>query len=154
MNDAMREPIQVLPGLYRGPRRPPSELFPVHSSRLFVIRNLLDLETGKKLIGDGSPLDEAIQCDLVGMRAYSHPLGTIFPPTLDELRQAVAFIKLKRIEGIYVHCKHGVDRTGMVIASYRIIEQRWSVEDAIDEMMKHGFHRIYFYWLPQLWRLK
>ncbi len=46
---------------------------------------------------------------------------------------------------IYVHCKHGSDRTGVVIAMYRIIVQGWSKEAAITEMKGggYGFHLIW-----------
>ncbi len=43
---------------------------------------------------------------------------------------------------VLVHCKHGSDRTGMMIAIYRIAYQGWSKPQAIDEMIHggYGFH--------------
>ncbi len=38
-----------------------------------------------------------------------------------------------------VHCWHGSDRTGVVIASYRIVCQNWTKEKAIDEMRHGGY---------------
>ncbi len=43
-------------------------------------------------------------------------------------------------EPILVHCWHGADRTGTVIAMYRIIVQGWSREAAIDELVHGGYH--------------
>ncbi len=40
---------------------------------------------------------------------------------------------------VLVHCWHGADRTGAVIAMYRIVFQGVSKEDAIREMTKGGF---------------
>lgn len=40
----------------------------------------------------------------------------------------------------FVHCFHGVDRTGTVCAMYRIIVQNWNKEKAIAEMKKNGLH--------------
>ena len=40
---------------------------------------------------------------------------------------------------IFVHCKHGSDRTGIMCAIYRIVIEGWSREDAIEEMTKGGF---------------
>lgn len=40
---------------------------------------------------------------------------------------------------VFVHCKHGSDRTGCIVAGYRIAIQDWSVEDAIDEFKNGGF---------------
>jgi tyrosine-protein phosphatase SIW14 len=43
---------------------------------------------------------------------------------------------------ILVHCRHGSDRTGVVIAMYRIIYQNWTKEDALNELLNggYGFH--------------
>jgi len=43
---------------------------------------------------------------------------------------------------IVVHCWHGSDRTGAVIAMYRMVVQRWPREKAIAEMMEpqYGHH--------------
>ena len=38
-----------------------------------------------------------------------------------------------------IHCQHGADRTGLMSAMFRIIEQGWSKEAAIDEMVNGGF---------------
>ena len=38
-----------------------------------------------------------------------------------------------------VHCQHGADRTGLVVAMYRIVFQGWTKEDAIAEMVDGGF---------------
>ena len=40
---------------------------------------------------------------------------------------------------VLVHCLHGADRTGTVVAMYRIVEQGWSKEAAIAEMTDGGF---------------
>jgi protein tyrosine/serine phosphatase len=40
---------------------------------------------------------------------------------------------------ILVHCWHGSDRTGAVIAMYRIVFQGVSKEEAIEEMTRGGF---------------
>ncbi len=43
---------------------------------------------------------------------------------------------------ILIHCHYGSDRTGVVIAMYRIVFEGWSKEDAINEMINggYGFH--------------
>jgi protein tyrosine phosphatase (PTP) superfamily phosphohydrolase (DUF442 family) len=44
-----------------------------------------------------------------------------------------------------IHCKHGADRTGLMSAMYRILEQGWSKEDALREMMdgEYGYHTVW-----------
>ena len=47
---------------------------------------------------------------------------------------------------ILVHCWHGSDRTGIVVAAYRIIEQNVSVEDAEKEFTEERFgHHEFWY---------
>lgn len=46
---------------------------------------------------------------------------------------------------VLVHCWHGSDRTGAVVAMYRILFQGWTKQAAIDEMVEGGYghHAIY-----------
>ena len=50
---------------------------------------------------------------------------------------------LKQIETVprpvFVHCALGRDRTGLEIAVYRIVVQKWSRQDAIAELYAHGY---------------
>lgn len=40
---------------------------------------------------------------------------------------------------VLIHCQHGSDRTGLMVAMYRIVEQGWDKEEAIWEMTRGGF---------------
>jgi protein tyrosine/serine phosphatase len=54
---------------------------------------------------------------------------------------ALKAIKRAEAKGpVLVHCHHGADRTGVVVAMYRIIYQGWSKEEALDEMINGGFN--------------
>ena len=71
-------------------------------------------------------------------------------PGQDSLRQlALALKTLKRLSDdpktrpVYVHCKAGQNRTGFVIATYRMVYQGWTPEEAVREMRTYGFYRIY-----------
>ena len=46
---------------------------------------------------------------------------------------------------VLVHCQHGADRTGLVIAMYRIVEQGWTREKALEELRNggYGYHSIW-----------
>ena len=54
------------------------------------------------------------------------------------LLKALTIIKNRKAP-VLVHCRHGSDRTGAVIAAYRIIFNNWQKEKAIDEMKNGGF---------------
>jgi protein tyrosine/serine phosphatase len=47
---------------------------------------------------------------------------------------------------ILIHCWHGSDRTGTIIAAYRMVFQNWSKKQAIDEFVNggYGFHAIVY----------
>jgi protein tyrosine phosphatase (PTP) superfamily phosphohydrolase (DUF442 family) len=40
---------------------------------------------------------------------------------------------------VFVHCQRGIDRTGTMVAIYRIAVQGWSRKEAISEMTEGGF---------------
>src|ERR1700745_2567961 len=42
---------------------------------------------------------------------------------------------------IFVHCRLGDDRTGMMVAAYRMAEERWTADEAMNEMRSFGFTR-------------
>jgi len=63
-------------------------------------------------------------------------------------QQVISALKIikDRKGPIVVHCWHGSDRTGTVIASYRVIFNNWTKAQAIDELRNggYGYHaRIY-----------
>lgn len=63
-------------------------------------------------------------------------------------RDVVEVLKLLRrsTEGPFlVHCQHGADRTGVMVAMFRMVEQGWSKEEALREMREggYGFHPVW-----------
>ena len=63
------------------------------------------------------------------------------------------FLKLVREnpgKKIFVHCRLGDDRTGMMIAAYRIAEQGWTSDEAMREMQKFGFTEAHHFICPTL----
>jgi len=65
-----------------------------------------------------------------------------------ELEQVEAFLKIvtdPNKQPVFVHCQHGSDRTGTMVAVYRIVVEGWDTEKAIDEMRNgpFGFHEIF-----------
>lgn len=50
---------------------------------------------------------------------------------------------------VLVHCWHGSDRTGAVVAVWRMVEEGWDREAAIDEFV-HGGFGYHDEWFPEL----
>lgn len=44
-----------------------------------------------------------------------------------------------------IHCQHGADRTGVMSAMYRVLEQGWTPEDALKELVGggYGYHSVW-----------
>jgi hypothetical protein len=131
-----------------GPHVDPASLFSQG------VEATLDLETGARIFGDGRPLAEALAGEHNRITVYPHPLDP-FWPGLSWLREGVEFLKRQNEHGIitYVHCAHGVDRTGLQIGAYRVLENGWDWKRAASECIANGMHWIYYPWLIQLWRL-
>ena len=60
--------------------------------------------------------------------------------------EALAILADPANRPILIHCQHGADRTGAIVALYRVLAQGWSKEDAVREMAEGGFHH------SSLWR--
>lgn len=45
----------------------------------------------------------------------------------------------------FVHCWHGMDRTGTLVSIYRIQEHGWEYEKAYAEALSLGFHEEFFH---------
>jgi protein tyrosine/serine phosphatase len=59
----------------------------------------------------------------------------------EQLVRALRLIRSGMTSGrIFVHCTHGADRTGTVMALWRMTEQDWSASDAISELENGGYH--------------
>lgn len=74
----------------------------------------------------------------LGMRFVSIPWNCFHPKDTDIAR----FLKLlrdNRGKKVFVHCQTGDDRTGMMIAAYRMAEQGWTAKEAMGEMETYGF---------------
>jgi len=64
--------------------------------------------------------------------------------TEEEVVSALKLIGSSK-DPVLVHCWHGSDRTGTVVAMYRLVFQGWSREAALDELVNggYGYHAIY-----------
>lgn len=81
-----------------------------------------------------------------GVKHYKFPLNAS-KVTYEDLVKIVATIE--SLDGkVLVHCLHGSDRTGVVVASYRIYNG-WNKEKAVQEFTQggYGYHA---FWFPNL----
>lgn len=124
---------QVAPDVYRGGQPTYKGWKYLHS---LGVRNVVKLNSYAE--GDSDNVAVAL-----GMRVYCLPISlcqqTIGEPDRIQLREAVAL--MMPIDGpVFVHCSHGEDRTGLVVAQYRVHVQGWTRREAESEMMEMGFN--------------
>ncbi len=84
----------------------------------------------------------------LGMKYHSIPISCEIPDRSHYL-EFLKIVKETKKGAVFVHCFFGADRTGFMIALYRILIQGWTRRQAIDEMVYGGFshHR---HWHPNL----
>jgi tyrosine-protein phosphatase SIW14 len=83
----------------------------------------------------------------LGFRFINIPISGWSPPSDEQVAQFLSLFQATPGERIFVHCKYGDDRTGVMIAAYRIAENHWTAEQAAEEMRYFGFH---YHWHPSM----
>jgi protein tyrosine phosphatase (PTP) superfamily phosphohydrolase (DUF442 family) len=121
---------EVSEGLYRGGQP---------SSAGFAELKQMGIKTVISLRDSGSDYH-----DLTGTGLRYLPL--YFNPAHPEEKNVFAFFKAAsdpQNQPVFVHCCFGKDRTGMMVAVYRMATQDRSRGEAISEMKAMGFHSIW-----------
>ena len=81
---------------------------------------------------------EKQKAEQLGIR-YAHiPLSGFSAPRPADIQQALSLIMQDPSAKIYIHCLRGKDRTGTVIACYRIQHDGWDNRRALDEAKGYG----------------
>jgi tyrosine-protein phosphatase SIW14 len=73
-----------------------------------------------------------------GMKYVNVPMTGLTPPSDAEITKILGVLEAGSKGAIFVHCKKGVDRTGAVIAAYRIDHSQWDSNRALKEAMAKG----------------
>jgi len=136
--DGMGNLFQVTPGLYRS-RQPSTQ----------ALKNIL----AQHPLAEGSePIRTVIALltsdddgAVLGNSSAVHHEWLKFSPFHPNEQDVVKFLRIVTTpsqQPVLVHCAQGSDRTGMMVAIYRIVVQGWSKDDALKEMIDggYGFH--------------
>lgn len=118
----------------------------------FGIKTVIDLEAGWFEWFHNRAYQEDEWGDRFKVDVYHLPLSDFTAPSEDQVKQFLSVVDSALQKGdVYAHCLHGQDRTGYMIAEYRIKVQGWAPEKAIDEMLRLGFHKFpYWFWINSL----
>jgi len=81
---------------------------------------------------------EAAEARALGLRYYNVSLPEFSRPKDKDVQQVLDLINRAENQPVFVHCRHGEDRTGTVIACYRIAHDGWTAAEGKKEAEKHG----------------
>jgi tyrosine-protein phosphatase SIW14 len=84
----------------------------------------------------GEGISEALEEKLVkknGMNFVSVPLDGHKAPSQDSITKLFGLFNDETKWPVFIHCRRGADRTGTVIACYRIAHDKWDNQRALDE---------------------
>jgi protein tyrosine/serine phosphatase len=87
-----------------------------------------------------------------GMQYVSIPWRGSNNPSIEQIVQFLELLRANPDKNVFVHCERGAERTGVMVASYRISHDNWSGEQALNEMERFGFRGIRFAHLKKLVR--
>ena len=82
-----------------------------------------------------------------GMKYVNIPMTGLTPPTEAEITRILGILKDNTTGAVFVHCRRGADRTGVVIASYRIDHDHWDNARALNEAKACGMS---FFQFPRM----
>lgn len=117
--------FQVAPDLFRAEQPGKSDIADLKALGVKTFMNLREYHS------------DSVEFEKQGFTLLRHPMaaGSVnaddLVTVLRQIRQAP--------KPVLVHCWHGSDRTGFVIAGYRLVFQDWSKAEAIDELRRGGF---------------
>ncbi len=74
----------------------------------------------------------------LGMTYLSVPMPELSAPSPESVKKVLVELTAKNTSPVFVHCRRGKDRTGTVIACYRIEQNHWTNIQAIEEANEYG----------------
>lgn len=73
-----------------------------------------------------------------GLAVENVPMGGFSQPSFEEVDRALSIIQDLSKRPLLVHCQYGKDRTGFVVASYRVVVERADEAKAAEEAKSYG----------------
>jgi tyrosine-protein phosphatase SIW14 len=116
--------------LYRGGQPTAAGLKTLRQRGIKTIINLRD--------DDDRARAEEAQAVAEGFRYFNLPLGRYGRPDEDRVAAILSIVNASDKQPVFVHCHRGSDRTGTIIAIYRIDHDGWTSEQAKEEAKQFG----------------
>jgi len=98
------------------------------------VKTVIDLRE----IGEHSQAGEEAIVKALGMQYVSIPLRKMATPDNGVVSRILGLLNDTTSAPVFVHCKRGADRTGAIIACYRISHDSWEPKRALSEARGDG----------------
>jgi len=82
--------------------------------------------------------EERHAVEAAGMKYVNFPMNGFDTPTAEQMTKVLAL--MDGADPVFIHCKQGRDRTGTVIATWRMAREKWTNEKALAEARSCGLH--------------
>ena len=82
--------------------------------------------------------DEQKEAEAAGLRYFSISMPGLSAPSDEQVARAMSIIDNSENQPVFIHCKRGSDRTGTIVAVYRISHHNWTGDRAMAEAKAHG----------------
>jgi len=122
---------QVDPHLYRGAQPTPEGFRRLADLGVKTVVNL-------RAQGRTRRAEERKLVESLGMRWVSLPMRSYWRPTDAQVQAFLELVSDPARQPVFVHCEKGEDRTGSLVAAYRIAQQGWASEQAYIEALALG----------------
>lgn len=127
--------VQVAPSIYRGGQ--PSEASDYVKLRSMGVATVLNLRTTDEEIAL-----ERSRVGTAGMDFVHVPMVPFLYPSDEDVATALRVLTDPARQPVFVHCREGKDRTGLIVGLYRVYFENWSRHRAWDEMRAIGFNEL------------
>ena len=88
-------------------------------------------------MGDDVLAEEETTVRAHGMAYKNVPFAGMSRPTVEQVNTVLALIESAN-PPVLVHCERGADRTGTIVACYRVRHEGWTAERALNGARQHG----------------
>lgn len=126
----------VTPVLYRGGQP---------EQRAYAELKNLGIETVVSFRAEAGEIKkERKTVEALGMRFVSIPWSPWHDPTVQQVAEFLELLRAHPDQKLFAHCHYGSDRTGVMVAAYRIAVDHWTPEKALEEMNSYHYHHFFY----------
>ncbi len=122
--------VQVDDGLYRGGQ---PTLDGIRKLSTMGVKTIVNLRRSSKEM-----VEERRLAEQLGMRWVNIPVRAWWRPSEAQIRQFLAIASDPAQRPVFVHCRLGRNRTGVMMANYRIAHDGWPTRRAYTEACRLG----------------